>query len=178
MQINIENDMNHRVFTWDSLGDIEMGRGDLGVEMPVLVYRLMQYTMMDVMSKELGRDKANDFFRKAGYLAGKEFASNVMDLSMSFNSFIADLQKKLKQYKIGILRMESFDPNTGNIVLTVSEDLDCSGLPISGETVCVYDEGYIAGILEAYTGKAYHVREIDCWANGNRICRFNCERIL
>jgi predicted hydrocarbon binding protein len=53
------------------------------------------------------------------------------------------------------------------------EDLDCSGLPITNETICNYDEGFIAGILNAYTGKTYEVRELDCWANGDRVCRFH-----
>ena len=39
------------------------------------------------------------------------------------------------------------------MVLTISEDADCSGLPAIGETVCNYDEGFLAGLLTAYTGK-------------------------
>ena len=69
--------------------------------------------------------------------------------------------------------MEAFDSKTGNLVLTVGQDLDCSGLPITNETVCFYDEGFISGILETYTGRKYDVREVDCWANGDRVCRFN-----
>ena len=46
-------------------------------------------------------------------------------------------------------------------------------LPVTNETVCNYDEGFIAGILEAYTGKKYDVREVDCWASGDRVCRFS-----
>ena len=163
----------HSEFGWDSIGDIKEGRGDLGEEMPVLVYRLMQYTMLDVLSKEYGSEKANDYFRKAGLLAGKEFARHTLDLTAEFNSFIANLQKSLAELKIGILRMEAFDPDSGSIVLTVGQDLDCSGLPITNENVCNYDEGFIAGILEVYTGKTYEVREVDCWANGDRVCRFN-----
>jgi predicted hydrocarbon binding protein len=68
--------------------------------------------------------------------------------------------------------MEKLDNETGEIVLTVGEDLDCSGLPVTGETVCSYDEGFLAGVLEAYTGTAYNVREVDCWASGARVCRF------
>lgn len=162
----------HNTFTWDNLGDIKRGRGDLGEEMPVLVYRLMQYTMLDVLSKAYGNEQANEHFRQAGYLAGIEFAKNVLDLQVDFNTFVAGLQKKLKELKVGILRMEAFDETTGEIILTVEEDLDCSGLPITNETVCYYDEGFIAGILEAYTGKKYNVWEVDCWSNGDRVCRF------
>jgi len=160
-------------FSWDALGDIKSGREDLGEEMPVLVYRLMQFTMLDVLSKEYGADQANEYFRRAGFLAGSEFSKNVLDLTVDFNTFVANLAKALADLKIGILRIEAVDPDTGNLVLTVGQDLDCSGLPVTNENVCVYDEGFIAGILNAYTGKTYDVREIDCWASGDRVCRFN-----
>ena len=163
----------HTAFSWERLGNIKEGRGDLGDEMPVLVYRLMQFTMLDVLAKAHGGEQANEYFRQAGFLAGMEFAKNTLDLKADFNTFLANLQNTLQTLKIGILRMEAFDPDTGNIVLTVGQDLDCSGLPITNENVCSYDEGFIAGILETYTGKKYHVREVDCWASGDRVCRFN-----
>ena len=159
-------------FYWGNLGDVKTGRGDLGEEMPVVVYRLMQYTLLDVLSEEYGLEKANDYLRRAGFLAGTEFAGNMLNLDADFDEFVSHLQEMLKLLKIGILRMENFVPETGEIVLTVAEDLDCSGLPVTNENVCVYDEGFIAGILESYTGKKYDVREIDCWASGDRVCRF------
>ncbi|MDR0861260.1 MAG: 4-vinyl reductase [Oscillospiraceae bacterium] len=163
----------HDEFSWENLGNIKEGRGDLGEEMPVLVYRLMQYTMLDVLSKSFGQEEANEYFRQAGYLAGSEFAKNTLDLKTDFDTFLANLHTALATLKIGILRMEAFDPETGEITLTVGQDLDCSGLPVTNETVCNYDEGFIAGILKEYTGTTYDVREIDCWANGDRVCRFN-----
>ena len=57
--------------------------------------------------------------------------------------------------------------------VTVAEDLDCSGLPFTDEVVCQYDEGFFAGIFEAYTGRPFSAREIDCWASGDRVCRFD-----
>lgn len=170
---NVFFETKHSNFRWEDLGNISEGRGDLGEEMPVLVYRLMQYTMLDVLAKVYGVDQANELFRKAGFIAGWEFARNMLDLTLDFDAFLASLQRSLQQLKIGILRMESFQPETGDIVLTVGQDLDCSGLPVTNENVCNYDEGFIAGILECYTGKKYEVREVDCWANGDRICRFN-----
>lgn len=164
--------VDHSTFTWANLGDVKEGRGDLGEEMPVLVYRLMQYTLLDVLTKDFGKEKANDYLRAAGHLAGTEFAKNMLDLTVDFDAFVANLQKTLHEFKIGILRMEEFDSDSGEIVLTVGQDLDCSGLPITDETVCDYDEGFIAGILGLYTGKKYRVHEIDCWASGDRVCRF------
>lgn len=165
-------DKNHHIFAWENLGNIKSGRQELGEELPVLVYRLMQYTMLDVLSRAYGDETANAHFREAGYLAGMAFAKHVLDIQVNLNTFLASLQNKLKELKIGILRMESFNEATGDMVLTLGEDLDCSGIPITNDTVCYYDEGFIAGVLEIYTGKKYHVREIDCWANGDRVCRF------
>ena len=164
----------HDTFSWENLGNIKEGRGSLGEEMPVLVYRLMQFTLREALARDFGRDKADYYMQESGHIAGAEFAKNVLDLNVGFDDFVAELQKKLQELKIGILRLESVDTGAEEIILTVGEDLDCSGLPISGEAVCNYDEGFIAGILEVYTGKPYSVREIDCWANGDRTCRFKC----
>ena len=162
----------HESFTWESLGDVRKGRGDLGESMPVLIYRLMQYTLLDVLTKAHGLDQANSYFRDAGFLAGTEFSKNILDLTVDFDTFVADLQKALEDLCIGILRVEAFESDTGQLVLTVEQDLDCSGLPITNENVCIYDEGFIAGILNAYTGRSYDVHEVDCWASGDRVCRF------
>lgn len=168
---------SHERFSWANLGNIKEGRSSLGEEMPVLVYRLMQFTIFDTLVKKYGREQANNIIRESGHLAGMEFARNVLDTSLGFDQFISALQKTLIDLKIGILRLESADMDAKEIILTVGEDLDCSGLPISDETVCDYDEGFISGILECYTGSKYNCKEIDCWANGDRVCRFRCTAI-
>ena len=154
------------------LGNIKDGRTNLGGQMPVEVYRLFQYTMRDVLTNELGKERMIELFRKTGEKAGKAFYESNLDHGLDFDGFIRELQTSLSQNKIGILRIEQFDSETGKAILTVSEDLDCSGLPVLGETICNYDEGFIAGILKEYTGKDYIVTEIDCWATGDRVCRF------
>ena len=163
----------HSNFSWSNLGNIKEGRGELGETMPVLVYRLLEYALNDVLVKEGGQEYSDEIFRKAGQLAGSEFAKNALDLTVDFDQFVSLLQRTLADLKIGILRFEQFDEQTGEFVLTVAEDLDCSGLPPTDEVVCTYDEGFLSGVLEAYSGKKYLVREIDCWANGDRVCRFN-----
>lgn len=172
-----ESIRSHSCFSWGNLGDIQEGREELGGTMPVLVYRLMEYCLNDVLIKTGGQAFADDMFRKAGHLAGSEFAKNALDLRVDFNTFISDLQQRLIELKIGILRFEQFDAESEEFVLTVAEDLDCSGLPPSNEVVCTYDEGFLSGVLEEYSGKKYEVREIDCWANGSRVCRFHGKTI-
>lgn len=164
----------HHIFKWEKLGDIKEGRSDLGEDVPVLVYRLLEYSMNHVLAAEYGVDRANELFRKAGYLAGSEFSKNMLDLTVDLDTFVSQLQQALSDLKIGILRIESMDEKDGTIILTVAQDLDCSGLPPTNEIVCNFDEGFLAGILESYTKKPYLVHEIDCWASGDHVCRFRC----
>ena len=160
-------------FSWEQLGDIEEGRPSLGKQTSVAVYRLMQYTMRAVLEKEYGDDKTRELLVQAGRLAGEEFCKNVLDTSLSFNKFVAKLHDALVELSIGILRMEKSDLENFSFMATVSEDLDCSGLPIKGVTVCDYDEGFIEGIFSTYTGKNFEVKEVDCWTTGERTCRFS-----
>lgn len=162
-------------FSWSDLGDIGSGRPNMGNTASVLSYRLLQFTFKDVLTRTVGREQTAAIFVRAGHLAGMHFCRQVLDTRLGFDAFIADLARKLLELKIGILRIEKADLATQRFTVTVSEDLDCSGLPVYGETVCDYDEGFLAGILECYTGKPFIVREVDCWATGDRTCRFTAE---
>lgn len=162
-------------FKWADIGDINLGRPNLGNTTNVAVYRLMQYAMRSVLNNQLGGQKTAEAFYQAGLLAGKEFCKNMLDTSLNFPLFAAQLQNRLKELNVGILRIEKTDLEKLELTLVVTEDLDCSGLPITDETVCDYDEGFIAGILDVYTGKAFQVKEVDCWSKGDRVCRFEAK---
>ena len=121
--------------------------------------------------------KNKSTFSEAGQRSGEYFARHMLNLDQPLNAFISELQAKMQDLKIGVLRIENIDEQSGRIILTVSEDADCSGLPVLGETVCNYEEGFISGILSVYTGKPYSAIEIDCWATGDRVCRFRADVI-
>ena len=150
----------------------ENSRGNLGEELPVLVYRLLEYSLKEELIRRYGKDEQVEVFRSAGRMAGEYFTKNKLNLDQPMDQFVNELQNKMKELKIGVLRIEDVDEESGKIILTVAEDADCSGLPVLGETVCNYDEGFIAGILSVYSGKQYTAIEVDCWATGDRVCRF------
>lgn len=147
-------------------------RGNLGADIPVLVYRMLEYSLKDAIIERYGKQAQIELFRKAGRTAGEYFAKNFLDMTLPLDQFVGELQTKMREQRIGVLRIEDVDEQTGRIMLTVAEDADCSGLPVLGETVCNYDEGFISGVLSLYSGKPYQAVEIDCWATGDRVCRF------
>lgn len=173
----MNNDLQTYDFQWDDLGDLKEGRPNLGDSVSLAVYRLMVFTFKDTLSKDFGLEKTRGIFIKAGHLAGRQFCRNLLDKNLDLDGFIAGLKQKLIEMKIGILRIEQADRDLLTFSLTVSEDLDCSGLPVLGDTVCDYDEGFIAGIFEEYVGRPFTAREVDCWATGDRTCRFEVKAI-
>jgi uncharacterized protein len=159
-------------FEWSMLGDIQEGRPNLGPMMHVSVYRLMQYTLRDVLIRDFGVEKADGVFFEAGKEAGKAFCDNILTEKKDLNGLFAELQHTMRELGIGIFRVESADLANNSYVVTIAEDLDCSGIPVCSEEICIYDEGFIAGLLLAYSGKDFHVKEVDCWGSGGRVCRF------
>ena len=160
------------IFEWSMIGDIEEGRPNLGPMVHVAVYRLMQFTLRDILIRDHGVEAADKIFFEAGKQAGQAYCNNILTETKNLDGMFADLQRTMKELGIGIFRVESADPDKDSFVITVAEDLDCSGLPVCSEEICTYDEGFIAGLLLAYSGKDFDVKEVDCWCSGGRVCRF------
>ena len=159
-------------FDWKLLGDVEEGRPNLGTSVGVDMYRLMQFTLRDVLEQQLGVEGTDQLFYQAGKLAGKEFYEHYIDPVETLDEFISKTQSKLKDKNIGILRMEESHLEEGKIVLTIDEDLDCSGLPEMDYETCIYDEGFVSALFEGFTQSSWSADEIDCWTTGARTCRF------
>ena len=150
----------------------------LGDLIGLIPYRMLQYTVRDVAEQRVGTEPCNQLFYDAGDVAGHLFFDSFLTAfkDQPLNGFVGELQRILKELGVGVLRVEKADPDKGEFTLTVSEDLDCSGLPDLGLEVCNYDEGFIAGIFFKYTGMTFKAKEIDCWCSGDRTCRFIVNR--
>lgn len=161
------------IFEWKDIGDIERGRPVMGASMHVAAYRMLHYSLRSILERDYGKEAAKRILVEAGRAAGKEFCRHVLDCSLPAGAFFGLLQQKMSDLGIGLLEIEHADFDNMIFILTVSEDLDCSGLPVTGDAVCSYDEGLIIGILETYTGRQFVAKEIDCWSTGDLTCRFH-----
>lgn len=163
-------------FKWSDLGDISLGRPNLGNTTYVAVYRMLQFSVRSALAKEYGGEAAQRIFYNAGEMAGKEMCKNMLNKKADACSFFDELSTVLKQFNIGIMKLEKLDDEKQHYTVTIEEDLDCSGLPSSDETVCGFDEGFIAGVLKEYMGVDFLVTEIDCWSQGQKLCRFEISK--
>ncbi|MFP4030647.1 MAG: V4R domain-containing protein [Desulfococcaceae bacterium] len=162
-------------FHWSLIGDIPLGRPNLGNRTRLEVFRLMQFCFRDVIEQHLGAAMTDRISYEAGELAGGHFYRNVVGRVLGLPAFLDRLRDLFREMGVGILRVEEVDEAAGRLILTISEDLDCSGLPELDYEACIYDEGFIAGLLAAFSGRRFRVREVDCWCTGDRTCRFVAE---
>ena len=92
----------------DFVGDLKKGRPTLGNLMRVSVYRLLVYSMKAVLTKELGKERADKLFYSAGMLAGQTIFRGILkEEKKDFNLFdeIKDLMEKCK---IGLFEVKQF----------------------------------------------------------------------
>lgn len=169
--VMFNEERDNQQFDWASLGDIAWGRPTMGYRTSVIAYRLMQFTLRDAMIKHVGVEQTNRIFYEAGQKAGQALFGQ-LEKPADFDHFTQLLTDLLEEQGIGLLKVEKADPRRRSFTLTVAEDLDCSGLPMSNELVCTFDEGLLAGIFAAYFGGAFLAKETDCWCTGDRVCRF------
>jgi predicted hydrocarbon binding protein len=164
-------------FSWDIIGpDFDIARPSMGPLLHIAVYRLLQFTMRDILEQRYGTEAADKLFFDAGTLAGRAFYQKFCSEARDVGDLVKMIEARFRELGMGIFRVEVADPAAGTFTFVVDEDLDCSGLPDTDDHVCIYDEGFIKGILDSYTGECYDVREIDCWCSGARTCRFGAQK--
>jgi len=164
-------------FVWENTvgADMSIARPNLGPNTRVEVYRLFQYTLRDVLEQNFGTEKTDILFREAGAMAGRAFYEKYLIDSANTSALAFKIQEAFDMMGIGIFRVEASNDDNSHFIFTMDEDLDCSGLPDTSDVVCIYDEGFIQGVLESFSGKNFIVREIDCWCTGARTCRFEAK---
>ncbi len=154
------------------LGGINIGKILPNETIPASVYRLFQCSIRGILNDRYGNGEMAEAFIDSGRIAGRIFAKANLDLSLPFERFISQLERSFIISKLGILKVEKVDKLTNSLTVAIGEDLECSGAQVLEETICRYDEGFIAGILYEYTKRDFVVTEVDCRGTGSDVCRF------
>lgn len=173
LEYNMSEDRN-QAFDWNLVGDIALGRPTLGNSTRVELYRIFQYTVRDILETRFGNEIADKIMYEAGVLAGSNFCRQYCNTNLPLEKFLEELGKIMKEFGMGVLLVEGLAKAGEKLCMQISlaEDLDCSGLPPRGATICDYDEGFLAGLFRVYTGKEFKVKEVACWCTGEKTCRF------
>ena len=67
-------------------------RGNLGAELPVIVYRMFEFALREELVQRFGKEAQVEAFRRAGRRAGEYFARHFLDMNQPMDQFIGQLQ--------------------------------------------------------------------------------------
>lgn len=76
----------------------EGGRDNLGNTIPVMVYRMLEYSLKLELVNRLGKEEQVEIFRSARRMAGEYFAKHFLNLNQPLDIFVSHLQSTLEQF--------------------------------------------------------------------------------
>jgi len=153
--------MRKHEFHWDLVSNILDSRQNLGKYVDLEMYRLMQFTLRDILEERFGSEIVDEAFYAAGMKAGRAFYAHKIHPVSSPEEFARKTQEALNDEGIGVLRFVEALFGEEKIVLTVDEDVDCSGLSELDYELCIYDEGFISALVNSYTQHEWAAQETD-----------------
>ena len=135
-------------------------RPTLGDSAGIGLYRLLRLVALEDI---IGRGAAG-----TAYIAGKKLG-NSLGLT-NLDDFLA----LCTSLKIGVIKVPTL--TTSQARVDVYECVTCSGMAPVGRTLCSFEGGLIAGVVETVTKKRARAREVTCIGGlGHDACGFDIE---
>ncbi|HVK75911.1 MAG TPA: V4R domain-containing protein [Kofleriaceae bacterium] len=135
-------------------------RPTLGDNAGIALYRLLRLVALEDI---IGRGAAG-----TAYIAGKKLG-NGLGLR-TLDDFLA----LCTSLKIGVIEVPVLTPNQAHV--DVYECVTCAGMAPVGRTLCSFEGGLIAGVVESVTRKRARAREVTCIGGlGHEACGFDIE---
>jgi predicted hydrocarbon binding protein len=153
-------------------GNIALDRGEIGLDMPVLFFRIFEAAVRDRLSKEYSLAYAFTLMRDAGKSAGAAFAEEFLPEEDDAEAFLRSFRSLFKALGYGALEIERADMSRLSFVFSLEGSLEPARKISEGETDCVFTEGFLSGALSSHFGTDVNVKEIECRAGGALRCRY------
>jgi len=135
-------------------------RPTLGDNAGIGLYRLLRLVALEDI---IGRGAAG-----TAYIAGKK-----LGVSLGLTK-LEDFLGLCTALKIGIIKVPRLTESAARV--DVYECVTCSGMKPVGRTLCSFEGGMIAGVVESVTKKRARAREVTCIGGlGHDACGFDIE---
>lgn len=130
----------------DIANALSIVRPQLGDRAGVALYRLLRLVALeDIIGRGAGA---------TAYVAGKKLGQNLGITKLE--DFLALCQA----ISIGVVQVPVLTPN--RIYVDVYECVTCAGMQPVGRTLCQFEAGLVAGVVQSVTGKATKAKEMTC----------------
>ena len=152
----------------DVIGMPEIGRITLGTEVPIRLLRILLFGQLECFSTIVGESATSGLIYRSGRDAGKELLKGVK--TKGLHEALERVAEILEELKIGMVSITK--ESKESCMLRIDECAFCSGMLNVGRTICRFEAGLIAGLLESLLGKPIEVEETKCWGKGDEFCEF------
>ncbi|EKD27614.1 MAG: hypothetical protein ACD_79C00654G0003 [uncultured bacterium] len=147
-------------------------RMTLGNTTSLEIFRIMKTSLQNLISVVLGSEQGALAVYNSGRAVGGEMYEAFFKEIKEFDELIEQFSKLVKDLKIGIVSVIKADFEKGFFEIRVDECVSCSGTSNTGKSICDFEGGIIAGVLQAYLGKRVEAKETHCWGLGDNFCGF------
>jgi len=135
-------------------------RPTLGDQAGIGLYRLLRLVALEDI---IGRGAAG-----TAYIAGKKLGVGLRLASLE------DFLALCTALKIGVIKVPTLTASRAHV--DVYECVTCAGMAPVGRTLCSFEGGLIAGVVESVVGKRTRAREVTCIGGlGHDACGFDLE---
>lgn len=132
----------------------------MGADAGVALFRLLRLVALEDI---MGRGASG-----TGYVAGKK-----LGLSLGITK-LEDFLALCKELKVGVIEVPVLTES--RIRIDVYECVTCSGLTVVGRTLCQFEGGLIAGVVESVLKKRTRAQEVTCIGGlGDKACGFELD---
>lgn len=130
----------------DIANALSIVRPKLGDRAGVALYRLLRLVALeDIIGRGAGA---------TAYVAGKKLGQNLGITTLDqFLELCASIS-------LGIVKVPVL--SASRIYVDVYECVTCSGMAVVGRTLCQFEAGLVAGVVQAITGKPTKAKELTC----------------
>ncbi len=143
----------------------QIARPQLGEDVPMLIFRAFRHFTANYVTQMLGRS-AQVVFQNAGRDLGRDVGD--MLKKPTLDEYLKEVVTFTRDMRIGILSASEISDK--RMVLGLDECITCVGMPNIGKRICHFEVGFVAGIVETFTGRRVRAHESKCGANGEGIC--------
>jgi predicted hydrocarbon binding protein len=148
----------------------------------IQAYCLLRFRLADALEQRHGTEGADALFRGWGALAGQVFYKKYLGGAASLGKLFTAVGASFEKLGLGVFRVEAAEGVDGGagawrrkLLVTAEEGADCPGPPEMRRGICVYDQGFIRGMVECFCGGEFSVEEAGWASAGIRGWRLEAE---
>lgn len=156
----------------DPIGE---ARPHLGATVPVALFRALRVDgMMRGLDAAIG--DASTLVYSAGRRVGAPIGESIAkQANGDLGEFLGGVVETSRALGIGVISLVPGSLTSEGMTLRVDECVTCAGAEPLGRKICHFEGGFIAAVVEGFTGQPAIATETHCNANGDDACVFHVD---